>query len=294
MKKTLSFLLLLIMLLLLVVGCNDIPNENPHNNTTSSETAESHNKKNANQTSVGLTSAQKKEIKAFLNDPTNRNLISQGANPIEHPITVLGGEIDSQGCYTISYYYDGFFDYSTYLITLEKANNGYTLLSNQKIDEALLSSIHEKALAAYQKAPENERNIGEIQPETVAICRMDDGKYYQVSVTTTHDAIRVWVSQEELSMSADWDWILIGDSSSFSINNLGKMFMKLQNNREKELMKGIHMKYWVNHELSIENVEDEYIVFWEKHEKSLFSTKHHQGFPIILKSVLMTLNYSPL
>ena len=223
MKKTLSFLLLLIMLLLLVVGCNDIPNENPHNNTTSSETAESHNKKNANQTSVGLTSAQKKEIKAFLNDPTNRNLISQGANPIEHPITVLGGEIDSQGCYTISYYYDDFFDYSTYLITLEKANNGYTLLSNQKIDEALLSSIHEKALAAYQKTPENERNIGEIQPETVAICRMDDGKYYQVSVTTSHDAIRVWVSQEELSMSADWDWILIGDSSSFSINNLGKI-----------------------------------------------------------------------
>ncbi len=41
-------------------------------------------------------------------------------------------------------------------------------------------------------------------------------------------------------------------------------------------MKGIHMKYkhlMVNNELSIENVEDEYIVFLEKHEKVIILNK---------------------
>lgn len=169
-----------------------------------------------------LTSSQLQEINTFLNNANNRNFIPQDTHDIQYPITVLGGQMDAQNRFLISYV-DANLASCPYLLTLKKSDYGYQFISETKIDYKFTNSQYEIALAAYSNDSDNERFIGEIQPETIAVCRMDDGKYYQISLTTTYDAIWVFVSQEELSMSSYWDWVLIGDRESFSIENLGKI-----------------------------------------------------------------------
>jgi hypothetical protein len=57
----------------------------------------------------------------------------------------------------------------------------------------------------------------------MAICRLDDGKYYQICLYNSYDSITVFVSQSELDMSSIWDFIPIGDRATFTMENLGKI-----------------------------------------------------------------------
>ena len=170
-----------------------------------------------------MTVSQRQEIQAFLNDPANAGLMAPGASDSPFPVTALGGEIDTQGNFLIAYDDQDYTDGITYVMTLEKTDAGYHLLSNGVADRSTLETLHKRALAAYDAAPERERNIGNLQPETMSICRLDDGKYYQISLATNHDCVRVFVSQNEVPMSAFWDWLVIGEKTTFTIDHLGKV-----------------------------------------------------------------------
>ena len=137
-------------------------------------------------------------------------------------IVFLGGEIDDQGRWSVSYI-DAEIGNEPYLMTLSESQDGFRILSDVKIDDNVLKSLYDNAVNAYQNSPTSERDVGELQPETMAICRLDDGKYYQILIYNAYDGISVFVSQSELDMSAFWDFIPIGDRATFTMENLGKI-----------------------------------------------------------------------
>ena len=193
--------------------------------TTSAETTQSVNTPSPSPDSAPLSAAERQRIQDFLNDRANADFIT--SHTVRYPITVLGGEIDDRGRYLVSYVdaYSGVeVANSPYLMTLCASDNGYSLLSDVEIDDNILSILYANAAAAYQRSPESERDVGaELELETMAICRLDDGKYYQICLPHNYDNIRVFVSQNELAISALWDFIPIGDRAAFSIENLGKI-----------------------------------------------------------------------
>lgn len=176
---------------------------------------------------AALTAAQKQEIEDFLNDPSNEAYDALYNDDDVKKIAVLGGEIVGNDRYVITCarILEGVFqDVGIYTVTLIKTENGYILISNIRNDSEMIRSSYEKALNAHQIDPENERNIGdELCEETMAVCRMDDGKYYQILSISTYDMVFVLVSNNELKMSPEWDWIPIGEKDTCSMENMGKI-----------------------------------------------------------------------
>ena len=169
---------------------------------------------------IPMTAVQRLELQSFLREPeTARLLATNKGFDIDHPweLVVLDSEIDSSGNFRITY---AKCCSGTYVLTLGKTDAGYLILSDEEVD---LNADYEKALTVYRADPENERDIGDLQTETMAICRLDDGKYYQLFVASNHDCVQVFVSEAEITMSARWDWLVIGPTDSFTVDNLGKI-----------------------------------------------------------------------
>jgi hypothetical protein len=160
-------------------------------------------------------------IEAFLNDPANAGLIT--SHTVTYPITVLGGEIDDRGRWLVSYVDAEIGNEPYYLMTLYDGQDGLQILADVEIDENVLKILYDNAVEAHKKSPTRERDVGELQLETMAICRLDDGKYYQICLYRSYDSITVFVSQSELDMSSIWDFIPIGDRATFTMENLGKI-----------------------------------------------------------------------
>ena len=171
--------------------------------------------------STPLDAGDIQRLDSFLNDPANADLIT--SHTVTYPITVLGGEIDDRGRWLVSYV-DAEFVTAPYLMTLYDGQDGLQILADVEIDENVLKILYDNAVEAHKKSPTRERDVcGELQLETMTICRLDDGKYYQICLYRSYDSITVFVSQSELDMSAFWDFIPIGDRATFTMENLGKI-----------------------------------------------------------------------
>lgn len=174
-----------------------------------------------------LTTTQRRQIEDYINDPSNEAHDALYNDDDVKKIVVLGGEVVGNDRYVITCarILDGIFqDVGVYTVTLGNTENGYSFISNIKNDSEMIRSAYEKAINAHQIDPENERNIGyELCDETVAVCRMDDGKYYQILSATSYDMILVLVSNDEHNMYSEWDWIPIGQKDTCTIENLGKI-----------------------------------------------------------------------
>ena len=161
-------------------------------------------------------------LESFLNDPANADLIT--SHTVTYPITVLGGEIDDRGRWLVSYVDAEIGNEPYYLMTLYDGQDGLQILADVEIDKNVLKILYDNAVEAHKKSPATERDVcDELQPETRVICRLDDGKYYQICLYRSYDSITVFVSQSELDMSAFWDFIPIGDRATFTMENLGKI-----------------------------------------------------------------------
>ena len=194
--------------------------ETTPNATAPSETTQTPTPPTPSFASTPLAVNERQRVQDFLNDPENATLIT--SHTVHYPITVLGGEIDDQGRRLVSYV-DAELGTAPYLMTLSCTQNSFQIISDVEIDDNVLNTLYATATEAYQKSPASERNIGELQLETMVICRLDDGKYYQICLYRSYDSITVFVSQSELDMSSIWDFIPIGDRATFTMENLGKI-----------------------------------------------------------------------
>lgn len=220
-KRYLAAALCVLILVSLAACTNDTgASETTPNATAPSETTQSPTPPSSSFASTPLAVNERQRVQAFLNDPANAGLIT--SHTVTYPITVLGGEIDDRGRWLVSYV-DAEFVTAPYLMTLYDGQDGLQILADVEIDENVLNTLYATATEAYQKSPTSERNIGELQLETMAICRLDDGKYYQICLYNSYDSITVFVSQSELDMSSIWDFIPIGDRATFTMENLGKI-----------------------------------------------------------------------
>ena len=197
------------------------PSETTPSETTPSETTPSETTPSLSPSSTPLAANERQRVQAFLNDPANAGLIT--SHTVTYPITVLGGEIDDRGRWLVSYV-DAELVTAPYLMTLYDGQDGLQILADVEIDDNVLKILYDNAVEAHKKSPATERDVcDELQPETMAICRLDDGKYYQIWLNRAYDSINVFVSQSELDMSAFWDFIPIGDRATFTMENLGKI-----------------------------------------------------------------------
>ena len=81
------------------------------------------------------------------------------------------------------------------------------------------------------------RDPGELQEETTEMIRLEDGQYYQSFVSyisATETERHVFVSPQETQGATDWEFICIGNSKSFSAENIPTAFLKQKTTAEKE------------------------------------------------------------
>ena len=73
----------------------------------------------------------------------------------------------------------------------------------------------------HSKYPDSVRDVGELQPETTDMILLD-GQYYQSYTASNADIRYIFLSKEEYDMAAEWDWVPVGTSHVYSLDNLGK------------------------------------------------------------------------
>lgn len=85
-----------------------------------------------------------------------------------------------------------------------------------------LEDAFKNATKQFQQHPETQRDIGDLQSETQEILLLN-GKYYQSYVSGASDLRYIFISKSEHPMSAEWDWVPIGTSNTYSLDLLGKI-----------------------------------------------------------------------
>ena len=87
-------------------------------------------------------------------------------------------------------------------------------------EELQLKLLYDEAVQLHIEDPAWYRDIGEWQSETTDIVQLR-GQLYQSYVASNVDVRYVFMSNKEYEMTAKWDWLPIGTSDDYSLDNLG-------------------------------------------------------------------------
>lgn len=83
---------------------------------------------------------------------------------------------------------------------------------------------YEEVLALHRQDPETYRDPGELQPECKEMVRLEDGQWYQSFVASSYNCRFIFLSNEEMEMSALWDFRPIGSKENAFLYNAGAMY----------------------------------------------------------------------
>ncbi|MCH5184303.1 MAG: M56 family metallopeptidase, partial [Oscillospiraceae bacterium] len=81
---------------------------------------------------------------------------------------------------------------------------------------------YEQILALHQKDPATYRDPGDLQYETAGMIRLENGQWYQYM--RYENLLCVFLSGEEVVMSADWDFVPIGSMENAFLFNAGAVY----------------------------------------------------------------------
>lgn len=83
---------------------------------------------------------------------------------------------------------------------------------------------YEEVLALHRQDPETYRDPGKLQPECKEMIRLEDGQWYQSFVASSYNCRFIFLSNEEMEMSALWDFRPIGSKENAFLYNVGAMY----------------------------------------------------------------------
>lgn len=108
----------------------------------------------------------------------------------------------------------------------EESDTGTGDVSFDENGNVILSDppTYEEVLALHRQDPETYRDPGELQPECKEMVRLEDGQWYQSFVASSYNCRFIFLSNEEMEMSALWDFRPIGSKENAFLYNAGAMY----------------------------------------------------------------------